>query len=59
MLRRYRKIKEDMPLSAAKIEDDTLASGGYATKLMSSTSFYLHVVKTTPSIYKASGTCET
>jgi len=26
MLRRYRKLKEDMPLSAAKIEDDTLAT---------------------------------
>ena len=27
MLRRYRKLKEDMPLSAAKIEDDTLQVG--------------------------------
>ena len=27
MLRRYRKLKEDMPLSAAKIEDDTLQAG--------------------------------
>jgi hypothetical protein len=26
MLRRYREIKEDMPLSAAKIEDDTLSA---------------------------------
>ena len=26
MLSRYRKIKEDMPLSAAKIEDDTLSA---------------------------------
>jgi hypothetical protein len=48
MLRRYRKIKEDMPLSAAKIEDDTLASGGSASKLMSSISFYLPL---SPSIF--------
>ena len=41
MLRRYRKIKEDMPLSAAKIEDDTLASEGSASKQMSFISFYL------------------
>ena len=41
MLRRYRKIKEDMPLSAAKIEDDTLASWCSASKLMSFISFYL------------------
>jgi hypothetical protein len=55
MLRRYRKIKEDMPLLAAKIEDNTLASGCSASKLMSSISFYLHLP---PSIYKASETCE-
>ena len=30
-----------MPLSAAKIEDDTLASGCSASRLMSSISFYL------------------
>ena len=30
--RRYMKLKEDMPLSAAKIEDDTLASGCSASK---------------------------
>ena len=41
MLRRYRKLQEDMPLSAAKIEDDTLASGGSASKQMSSISIYL------------------
>ena len=35
------KLKEDMPLSAAKIEDDTLANGGAASKLMSSISLYL------------------
>ena len=42
------KLKEDMPLSAAKIEDDTLASRGVCIKtnviylpLSSSTSFYL------------------
>ena len=41
MLRRYRKLQEDMPLSAAKIEDDTLASAGSASKQMSFSSFYL------------------
>ena len=56
MSRRYMKLKEDMPLSAAKIEDDTLASRGSASKLMSSISFYLHLPS---SIYKESGTCET
>ena len=43
MLRRYRKIKEDMTLSAAKIEDDTLVSGCSASKQMLSISFYLHL----------------
>ena len=43
MSRRYRKIKEDMPLSAVKIEDDTLASRGSVSRLMSSISFYLHL----------------
>ncbi|MBP3574237.1 MAG: hypothetical protein J6J71_06560 [Prevotella sp.] len=43
MSRRYRKLQEDMPLSAAKIEDDTLANGGAASRLMSSISFYLHL----------------
>ena len=45
MSRRYMKLKEDMPLSAAKIEDDTLASGGSASKQMSFTSFYLLLSK--------------
>ncbi len=35
------KLKEDMPLSAAKIEDDTFASRGSASKLMSFISLYL------------------
>jgi len=35
------KLKEDMPLSASKIEDDTLASWCSASRLMSFTSFYL------------------
>ena len=39
MLRRYKKIKEDMPLSAAKIEDNTLTSGYSASRLMSSIYF--------------------
>ena len=55
MLRRYRKIKEDMPLSAAKIEDNTLFCNHSATKLLSFISFYLHL---SPFIYKASEACE-
>ena len=55
MLRRYREIKEDMPLSAAKIEDDTLSATILQQVLMSFISFYLHL---SPSIYKASGACE-
>ena len=50
MSRRDMKLKEDMPLSAAKIEDDTLASGCSVTNvfylpLSSSTSFYLLLSK--------------
>ena len=56
MLRRYRKIKEDMPLFSAKIEDDTLASGCHVSRLMSFIFFCLHL---SSSIYKASGTYET
>jgi hypothetical protein len=41
ILRSYRKLKEDMPLSAAKIEDDTLAGGCSASRLLSFISFYL------------------
>ncbi|MBP3574348.1 MAG: hypothetical protein J6J71_07115 [Prevotella sp.] len=41
MSRRYRKLQEDMPLSASKIEDDTLASGCSASKQMSFISLYL------------------
>ena len=37
------KLKEDMPLSAAKIEDDTLASGCSVSRLMSFISFYLRM----------------
>ena len=55
MLRRYREIKEDMPLSAAKIEDDTLSATILQQVLMSFISFYLPL---SPSIYKASGACE-
>ena len=43
MLRRYRKIKEDMPLFSAKIEDDTLASGCHVSRLMSFIFFCLHL----------------
>ena len=38
---RYRKLQEDMPLSASKIEDNTLASWCSASKQMSFISFYL------------------
>ncbi len=48
MLRRYKKLKEDMPLSAAKIEDDTLPADVFCSKtnvfylpLSSSTFIYL------------------
>ena len=43
MSRRYMKLKEDMPLSAAKIEDNTLASGCSVSRLMSFISLYLHL----------------
>ena len=48
MLSRYKKIKEDMPLSAAKIEDDTFGCWLFASQtniiyllLSSSNSLYL------------------
>ncbi|MEE1317317.1 MAG: hypothetical protein U0K35_08855 [Prevotella sp.] len=47
MSRRYMKLKEDMPLLAAKIEDDTLASWCSASKQMSSISLYLHLPPST------------
>jgi hypothetical protein len=47
--------QEDMPLSAAKIEDNTLFSNHSAAKLLSFISFYLHL---SPFIYKTSGACE-
>lgn len=37
------KIKVDMPLSAAKIEDKCFGSGCSAPRLMSSNSLYLHL----------------
>ena len=43
MLRRYRKLQEDTPLLASKIEDDTLASWCSASKQMSFISLYLHL----------------
>ena len=53
MLRRYRKLKEDMPLSAAKIEDNTLAKRVFCIKtnviyllLSSSISLYLQGKRT-------------
>lgn len=41
MFRRYRKIKGGMPLSAARIEDNTLSAGLLQANLTSSISFYL------------------
>ena len=41
MLRRYRKLKGDMLLPAAKIEDDTLSADMLRQKLSSSISLYL------------------
>ncbi|MBP3573362.1 MAG: hypothetical protein J6J71_01995 [Prevotella sp.] len=43
MSRRYRKLQEDMPLSASKIDDDTLASWCSTSKQMSFISLYLHL----------------
>ena len=63
MLRRYRKLKEDMPLSAAKIEDDTLQVGVLHQDkclLSSSISIYL-LLPPFISFYRASkiSDCET
>ena len=76
MLRRYRKIKEDMPLfsgerlrvlagASEQVRAGELRSGMdrgqysvcklSAAKPLSYISFYLHL---SPSIYKASGACE-
>ena len=66
MLRRYRKIKVDMPLfSGERLRVGELCSGMdrgqysvcklSAAKPLSYISFYLHL---SPSIYKASGACE-
>jgi len=41
MSSRYKKIKEVMSLSAAKIEDDTFSAEGKRPKLTSSVSFFL------------------
>ena len=49
---RYKKIKEDMPLSAAKIEDNTYGSWLFAPQ---TNVIYLLL---NPSIYKASRTSE-
>ena len=54
MLRRYRKIKEDMPLLSGEDRGRYFGKRVFCIKtnviyllLSSSTSFYLHVVKTT------------
>ena len=56
MFSRYKKIKEDMPLSAAKIEDNTFGCRSFASH---TNVFYLHLSSSTPSNYLASGACET
>ena len=70
MLRRYRKIKGDMPLSSGEDRGRYSVCNHSAAKLMdnwcspldnwysplSFISFYLHL---SPFIYKASGACET
>ena len=57
MSRRYKKIKEDMPLLAAKIEDDTPRQVASQAAIL--TSFIFFYLLLTPSIYMASGACET
>ena len=55
MSRRYRKIKEDMPLLSGEDRRRYFGKRGSASKQMSFTSFYLLLP---PSIYKASEICE-
>ena len=55
MLSRYRKIKVDSRLSAAEDRGRYSVCSVSAVKLLSSISFYLLL---SPSIYKASGACE-
>ena len=55
MLRRYRKIEVDSRFSAAEDRGQYSGCGDDAAKLMSSNFFYLLL---SPSIYKASGACE-
>ena len=55
MLRRYRKIKVDMPLFSGEDRGRYSVCNRYAAKLLSYISFYLHLL---PSISKASEACE-
>lgn len=55
MLSRYRKIKVDSRFSAAEDRGHYFICGDSATMLASLISFY---ILQTPSIYKASGACE-
>ena len=55
MLSRYRKIKEDSRFSAAEDRGQYSVCGDSAVKLMSFIFLYLLL---SPSIYKASGACE-
>ena len=55
MFRRYRKIEVDSRISAAEDRGQNTVFGDYAAKHTSFISFYLLL---TPSIFKASGACE-
>ena len=55
MLRRYRKIKEDMPHFSGEDRGQYSICGDSAEKQLSFIFFYLLL---TPFIYRASGACE-
>jgi hypothetical protein len=55
MLRRYRKIKEDMPHFSGEDRGQYSVCNLSAAKPLSFISFYLHL---SPFNYKASGACE-
>ena len=54
-MRRYRKIKEDMPLFSGEDRGQYSVCNLSAAILLSFISFYLHI---SPFIYKASEACE-
>ena len=55
MLRRYRKIKEDMPLLSGEDRGRYFGKRGFCIK---TNVIYLLLPPSTPSLYKASETCE-